>query len=258
MAIKRGPDGIPVDMPSIKYKGESLGETSASGNQLSGANLGDEPTIKGHGSDKTTSPPQKKPSSSLFLDEPATLPAANRSGQQDFRPQGYDNVPIAPRPPLEEPKTVIAGARQHHHPSSPAPGSSLNAPTVKASGNDAMGDPVAGWLVVVSGPGQGNFLKLGYGQNSVGRNASERVPLDFGDSQVSRTSHFMVTYDPRGRKFYIQPGSGTNLTYLNDEPTPLLQPMVLAPFSHVALGDTVLRFVPFCGEDFSWDEVKGK
>src|SRR3954453_11732558 len=57
---------------------------------------------------------------------------------------------------------------------------------------DDSTDPVVGWLVIVSGPGRGGFCRLGYGQNSIGRDAEERVRLEFGDDSISRKKHCFV------------------------------------------------------------------
>ena len=118
-----------------------------------------------------------------------------------------------------------------------------------------MDDPVVGWLVVVEGPGKGRALQLGYGSNSLGRGATDRVKLEFGDDQISRNGHAVVTYDPRGRKFYVQHGGGTNLTYLGDQP--VLAPAELPPRGRIGIGNTVLRFVPFCGTEFDWQDSEG-
>ena len=122
----------------------------------------------------------------------------------------------------------------------------------RAAADDAMDDPVVGWLVVVDGPGRGNALKLGYGTNSIGRSQEERVPLPFGDTRISRTGHAVVTYDPRGRKYYVQHGGGRNLTYLDDEP--VLSPTELPDRSRVVIGTTTLCFVAFCGAAFDWQD----
>jgi hypothetical protein len=111
-------------------------------------------------------------------------------------------------------------------------------------------EPVVGWLVVIAGPGKGNSLKLGMGMNGIGRNHDERVCLDFGDDEISRKSHALVTYDPKSNKFYAQHGGGVNLTYLND--SPLLQPLELTGKEIISLGNTKLCFVPFCDNEFSW------
>ncbi|MGD8310907.1 MAG: FHA domain-containing protein, partial [Chromatiales bacterium] len=116
--------------------------------------------------------------------------------------------------------------------------------------SDPMEDPVVGWVVIVSGPGQGASLTLGYGMNSIGRAPTERISLDFGDPQISRTSHASITYDPRGKKYFINHGGGKNLTYLGEDP--VLTPIELKGGEEVMIGDTTLRFVPFCGEDFDW------
>ena len=124
----------------------------------------------------------------------------------------------------------------------------------RAEETDAMSDPVVGWLVIVEGPGKGRAMQLGYGMNAIGRGATDRVQLDFGDDQISRGEHAVVTYDPRGRKFYVQHGGGTNLTYLED--APVLTPVELPALSHIAIGNTVLRFVPLCGDKFDWQDLK--
>lgn len=124
----------------------------------------------------------------------------------------------------------------------------------QADKTDAMDDPVVGWLVIIQGPGKGRALKLGYGANSIGRGETNRISLNFGDDQISRDQHTTVTYDPRGKKFYVQQGSGTNLTYLDDEP--VLTPTELSVRNDITMGNTVVRFVPFCGEDFDWQSTE--
>ena len=124
----------------------------------------------------------------------------------------------------------------------------------KADKTNAMDDPVVGWLVIIHGPGKGRSLKLGYGTNSIGRGETNRISLNFGDDQISREQHTIVTYDPRGKKYYVQQGSGTNLTYLNDQP--VLTPTELSDRNDITLGNTVVRFVPFCVEGFDWQSIE--
>lgn len=243
MAIKRGPDGIPMDVPSVIYKRDSNeAKTQAPSPGASpeiSVNLDNQPTVKGSGPSPSSTAPTKLPNESLFLDDPPTAPAA----RQNQAPQGLRSsavsAPIVAA--LDETKTSIAGGHKQ------AQGKATSFTEV-----DAMANPLAGWLVIIDGPGKGNFLKIGYGQNTVGRGNGERICLDFGDSLISRSGHAIVTYDPRGRRFYLQPGSGPNLSYLND--APILQATELPAFSHIIMGETTLRFVPFCGQDFFWDK----
>jgi hypothetical protein len=144
---------------------------------------------------------------------------------------------------IDEPVTTLMGGRRKK-----------SAPTTADNEADSnpMDDPVVGWLVIVEGAGQGTSLRLGYGMNNIGRGDTERICLNFGDANISRTKHAIITYDPRGRKFYGQHGGGTNLTYLND--APLLAPTELMGGEEILLGDTKLKFIPFCGADFDWQQ----
>ena len=152
------------------------------------------------------------------------------------------NRPLPPAPQGgEEEKTRLVGGRRRADEKHPEE-------------NRAMDDPVVGWLVVVEGPGKGQTLQLGYGSNPLGRGATDRVKLDFGDDQISRNGHAVVTYDPRGRKFYVQHGGGTNLTYLGDQP--VLAPTELPALGHIGIGNTILRFVPLCGAEFDWQDTE--
>lgn len=140
-------------------------------------------------------------------------------------------------------------------PTRPIPSSSHGADAAQARprSEDPMSDPVVGWLVVVAGPGKGRVCQLGYGTNSLGRGESSRVRLDFGDEGISREEHASVTYDPRGRKFYLLHGGGKNLTYLGDEP--VLVPTVLGATQDFSIGETTLRLVPLCGPEFDWQDI---
>lgn len=121
---------------------------------------------------------------------------------------------------------------------------------------DPMDDPVVGWLVVMHGPGQGQVCRLGSGRNRLGRGAGSEVRLDFGDEQISRDNHAVVSYDSVNRTFWVQHGDGRNLTYLGD--APVLTPTPLEAMQDIRIGGTTLRFVPFCGPDFDWQDVQDR
>jgi hypothetical protein len=145
-----------------------------------------------------------------------------------------------PAPQAEDDKTVIITPPAREH-------SAADAPL-----DDAMIDPIVGWVVVVAGPGRGHALQLGHGMNSIGRAEGQRCQLDFGDTEISRKNHATLTYDPRGRKFYLMHGGGQNLTYLGE--TPVLAPVVLNGGELISLGKTTLKFIPLCGPDFDWSK----
>ena len=118
-----------------------------------------------------------------------------------------------------------------------------------AASRAAQIHPVTGWLVVVDGPGKGSAAQLGFGHNTIGRGPAMRVRLDFGDRKISRDTHATLTYDPKGNVFYLQ--QGKNLVYIEDQP--VLNPVRLEAGVLIGLGDTTLRFVPFCDDGFTWE-----
>ncbi len=130
----------------------------------------------------------------------------------------------------------------------------VTAKTEYIRGENIQADPVAAWVVVVKGPGRGGFRPVFVGMNSVGRDGSQRVPLNFGDDAISREEHAFITYDDEQRVFYLQHGGKSNLVRLGDQP--VLMPTELKAHDLIRIGKTTLRFFPCCGPDFSWsDEV---
>jgi len=150
--------------------------------------------------------------------------------------------------PADSDKTVILGPTTRRAAASP------QAPAAEAQPKDNMNDPVTGWLAIVLGPGAGASVRLGYGMNSIGRADDQRCKLDFGDEKISRQTHASISYDPRGRKFYLLHGGGQNLTYIGE--TPVLQPTELSGGEFITLGDTTLRFVPLCGPSFDYQDLQ--
>ena len=139
-----------------------------------------------------------------------------------------------------------------------APGERLGQPKtqyIRAGSADTDADPVAGWLVVVKGPGRGGFRPIFVGMNSVGREANQRISLSFGDDMISREEHAFIAYDEEARQFYLQHGGKANLVRLGGRP--VLSPTELQPYDLIRIGKTTLRFIPLCGPDFAWSDEVG-
>lgn len=112
-------------------------------------------------------------------------------------------------------------------------------------------DPVVGWLVCIKGKEKGKDYRIRYGQNEIGR-ADERHIVVRGDDTISREPHAWINYDHRTNQFTLGRGGGVNNTYLNGEN--LLQPMRLKAWDRIELSDeTMLLFLPLCGEQFRWE-----
>jgi hypothetical protein len=165
-------------------------------------------------------------------------------------------LPEAADAGLEQPTRVIEPEADGEHTKLVGPARRTVTPEPAGTPNSSDGgelDPVVGWLVVLAGPGRGNARRLGYGQNSLGRDKGERVSLDFGDGSISRSKHAFVLYEPRKRQYFIRPGDGANLTYLNGELLSDSRPLTSADI--IEVGATKLKFVPLCGPEFDWEDT---
>ncbi len=113
-----------------------------------------------------------------------------------------------------------------------------------------------GWLVVVDGPGKGASFALFDGLTQIGRGEGQTVRLDFGDNTISRENHAAIAYDGEQRQFFFGHGGKANLVRLNNRP--VLSTENLTTNSVIRIGETTLRFVALCGEDFTWSEIEAK
>jgi hypothetical protein len=167
----------------------------------------------------------------------------------------------APQPEQDEvgdPTTrVVRGKVDVHAPELPAAGDSKTQvvrgkPKIARAGFDQ--DPVVGWLVVIGGPGLGAFRPIHEGNNAIGRNAGQRIPLDFGDTTISAEEQAYIRYDSMDRSFLFVPNlSKTNVVSVNNKrPTAAVK---LEVMDVIGMGRTQLAFVPFCGEEFDWSEL---
>lgn len=165
-------------------------------------------------------------------DESTTAPILNRSS--------------------EDPMQHVSGTEDRTKIFRPTSHSKSGSSGEEALGNSAFStDPVAGWVVVVRGPGRGSSHTIGYGMNAIGRGSANRVNLDFEDNEISRENHAYLTYDGKNKKFYIHHGGGTNLTYVNG--SPVLSPIELHGRELIQIGETSCVFIPFCGDCFNWE-----
>jgi hypothetical protein len=115
-------------------------------------------------------------------------------------------------------------------------------------------DPVVGFLIVVGGPGLGCHRPVFEGNNTVGRTAENRVPLDFGDDTISAEAQAYIRYDSADRSFLFVPNlAKTNVVSVNDKRPSGAVP--LKSMDVITLGRTQVAFLPFCGAEFDWSEI---
>ena len=115
---------------------------------------------------------------------------------------------------------------------------------------DKVEDFFTAALIIIKGYGIGQIVPMGMGMNSVGKAKSQRVCLDFGDSTISRENHCRLIYDTRENEYLIAVGDSTNLVYLNNQR--VIEPQILKHGDIIEIGQTHLRFIPFCDDKFRW------
>ncbi len=122
----------------------------------------------------------------------------------------------------------------------------------EAPAAQSMRFPV-GWMVIVEGPGLGTAIALQTGVSQIGRDEDQAIQLDFGDTSVSRANHAAMAFDEEERAFFIGHGGKSNLVRLNGKP--LLSTEQVRHGDTVKIGETTLRLVALCGDNFSWLEL---
>ncbi len=127
--------------------------------------------------------------------------------------------------------------------------------TASVSDGQKQVEPVVGWLVVIDGPGKGNHRPIFTGSNTIGRNSNQRISIDFGDDTISGEQQAFLVYDGKKRQFQLVPNLGRpNLVHLNE--SALLANSEIKTRDKITIGRTTLLFVPLCGPDFDWSDVK--
>ena len=218
--------------------------------------------------EQTTTSPQSVPQSQMLNGQQAARPKATvqpvpqgqmLNGQQAVRPQTTAQ-PVPQGQMLngqqaERPQT--AGLRQAiQQASANTEGKTMSYFSAAVAGNAAAknsvpSEPVVGWLVCVKGNHFGESFQIYAGRNSIGRAEDNRIVMA-KDNSVSRSKHAFVIYEPKKHHFFVQPGDSSGLTYLNDDY--ISEMKELKAFDSIELGESVLKFVPLCGDNFNWDE----
>lgn len=111
--------------------------------------------------------------------------------------------------------------------------------------------PVRGWLAAVKGPLSGHDWRLTDGRNFVGGGAEMDADLS-ADETVEPGRAASVVCDPQSGQYFVHPCETRQLFYCNGEP--VLAPRALQAGDRIAVGRTVLEFVPFASRDIPEEE----
>lgn len=115
--------------------------------------------------------------------------------------------------------------------------------------------PPVAWLVCVKGSYVGEAFECHTGRNRLGREKGMEICL-YKDRSISRDTHAIIIYEPKRRQFFLQPGSGDGLVYLND--ALVFSHEELHAYDKISIGKLEFVFLSLCGEKFTWDDYIAK
>lgn len=113
--------------------------------------------------------------------------------------------------------------------------------------------PAVGWLVCIKGFSRGEDFRLHSDNNSIGR--SEGDVILSGDNTISKEKMAFVTFDEKTNVFLLSAGAGRNVVRLNNALVPIGQSREIHAYDRIEMGETVLLFLPLCGEEFDWQDT---
>jgi len=114
---------------------------------------------------------------------------------------------------------------------------------------------VVGWLVCIDGPDKGTDYRIHAAFNHIGRAPTMQICIA-GDDQISRDTHALIAYDPRGNEYTLAPGTAKGLVYharYREQEKVVFTPVTLQRYDTIRLGASLLVFIPFLGDwEFRW------
>lgn len=159
-------------------------------------------------------------------------------------------VPVKPAENVQRQVPPQAGMGQAGHGPSAA-GLEEDSPTIGIFRKKVGIDPVVGWLVCVEGKDKGNDYRIHADNNFIGR--SERMDICVrGDETISRENHAVVSYDSQEKVYYFSSGGGRNIVRVNGKVV-ISGSVLLQAYDRIKIGNTILAFIPLCGEEFDWE-----
>lgn len=122
--------------------------------------------------------------------------------------------------------------------------------TIALNVNETTGiSPVCGWLVVAEGSHKGMSYVIHSDKNAIGRGPHFDIDLSF-DKAISKEGDAVITYDSRGKKFFVTLAAGKNNVYHNENL--LLTPEEVNDYDVIEVGATKLVFRSFCNKEYTY------
>ena len=194
---------------------------------------------------------QSVPDEVLYADRPAPIAAdmswldaapAREAPRSEDAP---DSSPAAPVPPAARAAPVRRPVPN------PAPKPAPAAIADREPNSPAEGRPrfPYGWLVVVEGPGTGEWFPLERGMTHVGSGEAQTVQLDFGDAGVAPDCHAALDYDEDRHGFVVSSDKAFRVNGMEQSGA-----VALRDGDVFTVSGTSLRLVALCSQNFHWAE----
>ena len=110
-------------------------------------------------------------------------------------------------------------------------------------------DWACGCIICVSGASKGQVYAIKDGKNFVGTSSAMDIQI-LGDRKIEKKNHALIMYDSRQKKTMLIPSDSRGMVYLQEKA--IFEPVALEPYDEIEIGESVFKFLPFCGTEFSW------
>jgi hypothetical protein len=110
--------------------------------------------------------------------------------------------------------------------------------------------PVLGWLVCTEGIKRGKDYRICTEKAYIGRAQSNDIALDF-DNTISRDTTVIIAFHRQKREFWLDASQSRNNIYVNNEL--VMSPVCLKNTDNILIGNTVLKLICLCGNEFMWE-----
>ena len=194
----------------------------------------------------------------VFADDRAMVPSSDMSWLDQApakKPNGETSSPALAKEPPKRP----APAARPKAPAKPPQDTLILTPQPAPSPTGDANAAAAhrpkfpcGWLVVVEGPGVGEWFVLEHGVSHIGRSQGQTVQVDFGDASIAGEKHAILSYDDARHTFVVHGGDGS----VRVNGIPLKGGSDLRDGDVIAIGSTGLRLVSLCSRNFNWNEAR--
>ena len=201
---------------------------------------------------------QSVPDEVLYPDRPApsvadmswldTAPAKDRDDEKPI-PSSSKPSAVVQSPALAPAVSKVAPVSKAEPPAAPKPmqlRASDMAPNARTDGRPRF---PYGWLVIVEGPGTGEWFPLERGMSHIGSSEGQTVQLDFGDAGVVPDRHAALGYDEERHAFVVSSDATFRVNGVEQTGTASLRDGDVFTVS-----GTSLRLVALCSQNFHWAE----